>query len=192
MKNENYLLVELKNSNKVAFTMLFRNYYKDLVLFAGSILQDKNRSEDIVQNIFLKLWADRETLNIETSLKSFLLKSIKNACLDEIRHLQVVRVHESYTESVFEIDEMIDTENYVLFSDLNTKLTEALSKLPLSYKEAFEMNRFKGLKYKEIARELNVSERTIEVRVSKALVLLRKYLKDFLIANIILEFIKIL
>lgn len=192
MKNENYLLVELKNSNKVAFTMLFRNYYKDLVLFAGSILQDKNRSEDIVQNIFLKLWADRETLNIETSLKSFLLKSIKNACLDEIRHLQVVRAHESYTESVFEIDEMIDTENYVLFSDLNTKLTEALSKLPLSYKEAFEMNRFKGLKYKEIARELNVSERTIEVRVSKALVLLRKYLKDFLIANIILEFIKIL
>lgn len=179
MKNENYLLVELKNSNKVAYTMLFRNYYKDLVLFAGSILQDKNRSEDIVQNIFLKLWTDRETLNIETSLKSFLLKSIKNACLDEIRHLQVIRAHESYTESVFEIDEMIDTENYVLFSDLNTKLTEALNKLPLSYKEAYEMNRFKGLKYKEIARELNVSERTVEVRVSKALVLLRKYLKDF-------------
>ncbi len=192
MKNENYLLVELKNSNKVAYTMLFRNYYKDLVLFAGSILQDKNRSEDIVQNIFLKLWTDRETLNIETSLKSFLLKSIKNACLDEIRHLQVIRAHESYTESVFEIDEMIDTENYVLFSDLNTKLTEALNKLPLSYKEAYEMNRFKGLKYKEIARELNVSERTVEVRVSKALVLLRKYLKDFLIVNIIFEFIKIL
>jgi len=192
MKEENYLLSELKKSNEVAFTMLFRSYYTDLVQFAGHILYDKNRCEDIVQNIFLKIWSERETLSIETSLKSFLLKSVQNACLDEIRHQQVIRTHESYSESVFEIDEMIDTENYVLFSDLNEHVNLAISKLPATYREAFELNRFRGLKYREIAEKLQVSERTVEVRIGKALNLLRMYLKEYLISILVLFLLKIL
>jgi len=77
MKEENYLLVELKNGNKVAFTLIFHQYYRDLVIFAGNYLQNKERCEDIVQSVFLKLWSDREILVIEISLKSFLLKSVK-------------------------------------------------------------------------------------------------------------------
>jgi len=110
----------------------------------------------------------------------------KNACLDEIRHKQVVRDHENYSISIPDIEDSLDTENYILYSDLQFHLTKALSKLPRTYKEAFEMNRFDGLKYKEIALQLNVSERTIEVRVSKALGLLRKYLKEFFISILLL------
>ena len=193
MKNpeEIYLLEELKKGNKAAFTLLFQNYFNDLVLFAGNILRNKNQCEDIVQNIFLKLWTERSNIIIESSLKSFLLKSVKNACLDEIRHQHVVNQHESYVESVFNIDEMIDTENYILFSDLSTHLEDALTKLPPKYRESFEMNRLKGMKYKEIAEELQVSERTIEVRISKALCLLRKYLSDFFVTVSVYFLLKI-
>jgi len=69
MKEEHYLLVELKQGNKEAFSLIFQKYYKDLVLFGGSLLRDKFQCEDIVQNVFLKLWRNRETLEIETSLK---------------------------------------------------------------------------------------------------------------------------
>ncbi|MDP4240147.1 MAG: RNA polymerase sigma-70 factor [Bacteroidota bacterium] len=181
MNEEQYLLVALKQGNREAFSLLFRKYYKDLVLFGGNFLGDKVRSEDIVQTVFLKLWTDRENIEIETSLKSFLLRSVRNGCLDELRHRQVIREHESYTEIFGNVDHL-DTEHYILFSDLQAHLNVALEKLPETCREAFEMNRVEGLKYKEIAQRLDVSERTVEVRIGKAIGLLRQYLKEFFVA----------
>lgn len=189
MNEEWCLLVELKRGNKDAFSLLFQKYYKDLVLFGGNFLRDKVRCEDIVQTVFLKLWSDKETLEIETSLKSFLLKSVKNGCLDELRHKQVIREHESYTE-IFGVVDSLDTEQYILFSNLQDHLQDALDKLPEVCRVAFEMNRFEGLKYKEIAQRLEVSERTVEVRIGKAIGLLRYYLKEFFIAALALFILK--
>ncbi len=185
MKEESYLLVELKKGNKEAFTLLFHKYYKDLVLFGGNFLRDKVRCEDIVQNLFLKIWTDREEIYIESSLKSFMLRSVQNSCLDELRHRQVMHQHEIYTMAFAEAD-ALDTENYILYSDLHGHLEEALKRLPTTYREAFEMNRVDGLKYREIAEKLHVSERTIEVRIGKALSLLRNHLKDFFVILVLL------
>lgn len=186
MENDNYWLIQMSKDDNNAFSFLFRKYYRDLVLFAGSYLSNKEMSEDVVQNVFLKLWDNRKDLTIETSLKSFLLKSVQNACLDELRHQKIIRTHETYTQTFGHTDD-IDTANYILYSDLHDKLTNSLDKLPVIYREVFEMNRFDGLKYKEIAQRLNVSERTVEVRISKALALLRQYLRDFLILLFILS-----
>jgi len=177
---ERYLLTKLRKGDVEAFSFLFKSYYKDLVLFGGYFLSDRITCEDIVQSVFLKLWRDHATLDIEISLKSYLLKSVRNSCLDELRHQNIVREHVDYTLSNNLLDDM-DTENYVLYSDLSSQLTNALDKLPEDCRIAFEMNRFEGLKYKEIANRLNVSERTIEVRIGKALGLLRKYLREFFI-----------
>ncbi len=182
---EQTLLIELKKGNKLAFSELFNKYYKDLVLFGGNFLQNKTLCEDIVQNIFMKLWRDREIIEIETSLKSFLLRSVQNSCLDELRHRGVIREHESYS-MIYSVSDHIDTENYVLFSDLQSHLSDALRKLPQACREAFEMNRLEGLKYREIAEKLKVSERTIEVRIGKALSLLRSHLKEFFVTILIL------
>lgn len=171
---------ELNKGNKEVFSLLFEKYYKDLVLFAGNILQDKDSCEDIVQNIFVELWENRNILQIETSLKSFLLKSVKNGCLDELRHEKAVREHEDYVSVYKEWSDM-NTEDYVLYSNLKSHLDEALKKLPEVCRVAFVMNRFEGLKYREISDKLGVSERTVEVRIGKAIGLLRTYLKDFLI-----------
>jgi RNA polymerase sigma-70 factor (ECF subfamily) len=179
LMNERYLLDQLKQGNKEAFSLLFSAYYKNLVLFGGNFLPDRYTCEDIVQSVFLKLWRDRKVLVIESSLKSYLLNSIRNSCLDEIRHRNVMTEHESYMYASGVLYDW-DTENYVLYSDLRKHLDEALKQLPETYRKAFELNRFEGLKYREIAQKLKVSERTVEVRIGKAIELLRKYLQDFL------------
>lgn len=177
---EHNLLAGLKKGDSEAFSRVFTAWYKDLVLFGGNFLPDREMCEDIVQSVFLRLWNDRTSLVIETSLKSYLLKSVRNSCLDEIRHQDIKRQHESYTLSNSVLED-VDTDHYILYSDLRKHLQEALCKLPEVYKVAFEMNRFDGMKYKEIAAQLHVSERTVEVRIGKALELLRQYLKDFIL-----------
>lgn len=176
-QQENFLLSALRQDNKEAFSLLFQKYYTDLVLFCGNFVRDKSSCEDIVQSIFLKLWNDRKNIRIETSLKSYLLRAVRNSCFDEFRHLEIVRQYESDPDH--SVLDSYDTENYILYSDLSAHLQQALDQLPAAYREAFEMNRFEGLKYREIAVRLNVSERTVEVRVGKALEMLRKLLKDF-------------
>lgn len=178
-QQENFVLAALKQDSKEAFSLLFQTYYTDLVLFCGSFVKDKDFCEDVVQSIFLKLWHDRRTIQIETSIKSYLLKAVRNSCLDEYRHIEIVRKYE--TEHKSSVLDNYDTDNYILYSDLYTHLIRALDKIPPLYKEAFVLNRFEGLKYREIAEKLDVSERTVEVRVSKTLDLLRKQLKDFFV-----------
>ncbi|GGJ93168.1 RNA polymerase sigma-70 factor [Parabacteroides faecis] len=178
-QQEYFVMSALRQDSKEAFSLLFQTYYTDLVLFCGNFVKDKDSCEDIVQSIFLKLWNDRKNIQIEISLKSYLLKAVRNSCLDEFRHIEIVRQYETeYGSSVLD---NYDTENYILYSDLYAHLSRALEKIPDLYKEAFVLNRFEGLKYREIAEKLNVSERTVEVRVSKTLDLLRKQLKDFFV-----------
>ena len=178
-QQEYFVMSALRQDSKEAFSLLFQTYYTDLVLFCGNFIRDKDSCEDIVQSIFLKLWNDRKNIQIEISLKSYLLKAVRNSCLDEFRHIEIVRQYE--TEFGSSALDNYDTENYILYSDLYAHLSRALEKIPDLYKEAFVLNRFEGLKYREIAEKLNVSERTVEVRVSKTLDLLRKQLKDFFI-----------
>ena len=149
-----------------------------MVLFGGTYIPEKSTCEDIVQNIFLKLWNDRKTLEIENSLKSYLLKAVRNYCLDELRHRRIIDEHVAYELKSGSID--IDTtENYILYSDLCRQLKNALEQLPPQEREVFEMSRLENIKYQEIANRLNISVRTVEVRISKALKQLRILLKDF-------------
>ncbi|WP_099463641.1 MULTISPECIES: RNA polymerase sigma-70 factor [Parabacteroides] len=185
MQSELMLLAELRRGNKEAFSILFTSYYKDLVRFGGVFLSNKMVCEDIVQSVFLNLWNDRASLEITTSLKSYLLTSVRNRCMNEIQHRNIVQEHASDMMSNPVLDE-INTENYVLFSDLQTHFLLALQQVPEAFRLPFEMNRMQGMKYKDIAIRLNVSERTVEVRISKALEMLRTLLKDFLLCLVCL------
>lgn len=176
---EKELLTRMKQDDHAAFSLLFREYYKDLVFFGGSILPEKELIEDIVQNLFLKLWSDRKFLAIETSLRSYLLKAVKNSCLDELRHREIINIHQEFVLQSYN-DVGFDTDDYIFYSDLLERLNEALQKLPQNCRETFELSRLDGMKYKDIAEKQNVSVRAVEVRVSKALNLLRIYLKDIL------------
>lgn len=182
------LLAGLKENSHRSYSILFQTYYKDLVLFAGTMMRDKSTCEDIVQNIFLKLWNERDALEIETSLKSYLLRAVRNSCIDFIRHKKIV---DNYANAIFALDSDYATENYVLHSDLNRHLQKAILRLPEKQREAFVLSRFQDMKYKEIAKKLNIAERTVEDRISKALSQLRLELKDFLLLVIIFFFLRL-
>ncbi len=173
------LIEKLKSGDPGSFSDIFSAYYKDLVFFAYSFTHELSSAEDIVQDTFVKLWDDHEKLNVTVSLKSILLKTIQNKCIDWHRHRKIVNNSSTYIIDNSPLYEY-DTDNYILRSELEEIIEKAIAILPEKFKETFEMNRFEGLKYQEIATKLNVSVRTIEVRISKALELLRRSLIDFL------------
>jgi len=177
---EKILLEKLQKGDQTAFSSIFTHYYRDMVLFGGNFLADKKACEDVVQSIFLKLWNDRDVIQIDTYLKSYLLTAVRNGCLNEIRRKG--SDHEDLSAADMELNEITseyDTNNYMLYSDLNQHLERALNKLSPAIKETFLLNKFEGLRYKEIAARLHVSERTIEVRIAAAIKFLRSYLKEF-------------
>lgn len=175
---EKVLITKLKAGDYQAFSNIFTAYYKDLVIFSMRYTRDLAPAEEIVQDTYLKLWEIRETLTIKISLKAMLLKIVQNKCLDWCRHRKVKQVH---YESVMKNSSILnyDTENYLLCSEIQEQIDIALGRMPEELSEAFRMSRHKGLKFCEIADLLGVSVRTIEVRIGKALRLLRNSLRDY-------------
>lgn len=176
---EQYLVARLNIGDADAFSEIFSAYYKDLVLFSFSIIKDMANSEEIAQDIFVKLWQDQEKLEIKISLKSLLLKQTQNRCIDWLRHKKTINKHTEYLVNELQIFDN-DCDSYLLWSELNASVESAMSRMPENLKKAFEMHRNEGLRYKEIADSLSVSLRTVEFRMSKALEFLRYELKDFL------------
>lgn len=182
---ERVLLGKLKKDDQSAFSVVFTQYYSDLVRFSFKFTNDLNISEEIVQDVFLRLWENRSSLEIHTSLKSYLLKNVQNRSIDSLRHTGITNQYVSMVLNNV-IATQNDTENYVFFSELQANYNNALKKIPVQYADVFRMSRMEGLKYQEIAHMLGVSVRTVEVRLSKALVILREELKDFLLLYLII------
>ena len=173
---EQILLGKLADGDTGVFTSIFEAYYKDLVMFAFTFTKNSDNAEEIVQEVFVRLWEKRSDLRQQGSLKSYLLKSIQNLCIDEIRHQ---KVRDDYAGDK-EIQQLYtnDTEDYILYTDLQNRLDDLLAQMPDEMAQTFRMNRFDGLKYQEIAQQLNVSLRTVESRIGKALQILRQGLKN--------------
>jgi len=182
---EKALISRVKDGDTSAFTVIFTGYYKDLVMFATRFTHNINDAEEIIQDIFVRFWEEREYVNITVSLKSFLLKTVQNKCIDWLRHNKVAGIHNDYILAG-STQMQYDTDNYVLFSELQEQIDSSLARLPEEISEAFRMNRYKGLKYHEIAKVMGVSVRTVEVRIGKALNILRNNLKDYLLTIAIL------
>ncbi len=173
------MLNKLVSGDRYAFSVIFSTYYRDLVMFAISKVRDADTAEEIVQDTFVKIWEERGNLQITTSLKSYMLRSVQNRCIDWYRHKKVQQAHIDEVSSNPELF-VSDADSYLFRSELEGRIKKILTLIPSDCSDAFRMNREEGLKYSEIAEKLNVSVRTIEVRISKALHLLREHLKDYL------------
>lgn len=183
--DEKILIEKLKANNTSAFTAIFTKYYHDLVRFSYCFTKNADSAEELVQDVFLKLWENRETLLIHSSLKSYLLKAVQNSSLDWLRHQ---KIQNDYSTQVKDYPTLSanDTENYVLLTELESDFEKALNKIPAEYAGVFRMSRMEAMSYLEIAEKLGVSVRTIEVRMGKALNQLRLELKDYLFIGFIL------
>ena len=162
-------------SDPVQFEMAYKQYFASLVGFAYQYVEDSDTSEDIVQEMFGKLWDKSEKVDIRTNLKSYLFGAVRNACLNYLRHQKVVASHESEAG-----DQRVHQMNFLEMDELQGKVEEALAQLPEKRRQIFELSRFQEKKYHEIAEELNVSIKTVETQMSRALKVMREVLGSYI------------
>jgi RNA polymerase sigma-70 factor (ECF subfamily) len=161
------------------FERLFTKYYGPLCNHAEKILKDMDAAEDLVQEFFYQFWKNRETFSPKLSLNAYLYQSIRNNALHYLEHLAV---RKRYAEQVF--SEAQNLEPFQLQSDVEltdmSKIIDAtMQQMPERCCRIFRMNRFEGKKYREIAAIMDISVKTVEADMGKALQLFRKSLKEY-------------
>ena len=181
MKNSSNNIHQLFDNNfDDNVDQLFNEYYGDLCRKAFRILNNKVISEDIVQDVFLKLWENRKKIHIQTSLKAYLSRMVFNESISYLRknkelidfsdNIEIEDIHSNFT------DEKIDQ------NELKGIIDNAINKLPPACKTIFLLSRFDKLTYKQIAEKLDISIKTVENQMGKALKILRKTIRyDFVL-----------
>jgi RNA polymerase sigma-70 factor (ECF subfamily) len=159
------------------FESLFRSSYVSLVKYSKKLIKDQDTAEEIVQDLFFRLWQDREIINIESSLNGYLFRAVHNRCLHYFEHLKVVERHaQEMTSETFDTPE--DPADVLQYKELQAKVARILERLPERCGKIFMMNRFEGFKYSEIAEKLSVSVKTVEANMGKALKEFRRELTE--------------
>lgn len=176
---EKYLIAGLRNKDKTVFDFIFNYYYSGLCAYSLRYISEKETVEDIVQDFFVSLWLKNSQIIITGSIKSYLFTSVKNRCFDYLKHY---KVEERFSKNILQSVDDSEENNFDLYveTELREAISAGLEKLQPRCREIFEMSRFKGMKNQEIAEQLNISKRTVELQISLALKTLRLELKDFL------------
>ena len=171
------LYLKLKEGDERAFKALFEKYYAFLCHFASQFLNDSEMAEEIVQELFVRIWEKRESLTIETSVKHYFFKSVKNQCLNQLQHQKIKLRYAGKVKETSHQD--IDPSQNYIEVDLFERIEKSIDSMPKKRQEIFRLSREQGLKYKEIAEQLNISIKTVEAQMGLALKYLREELKDF-------------
>ena len=176
---------ELKEGDITAFEMFFKTYYQPLCNYAYTFIQDRDEAEEIVQSAFLSVWEKRDTLDIKTSLKSYLYTMVRNTSLNVIKH---EKIKQKYVGEAMAVEDRSHegVAQAVLSSELEDRIQMAMGVLPEQCRLVFKLSRFEELKYAEIAEQLDISIKTVENHMGKALKIMREQLKDYLPLLIVL------
>ncbi len=177
MIRETEIIGRIRQGDIREFETLFRSSYASLVKYAGTLIKDKDTAEEIVQDLFFRLWQNKENLKIESSLNGYLFRSVHNKCLHHIEHMKVVEKHAR--EMINEPDQNDENPSEILeYGELQEKIARILERLPERCGQIFCMNRFDGMKYTEIAEKLSISVKTVEANMGKALKEFRRALAE--------------
>ncbi len=177
--DETIWLTALRTGDEAIFDAIFKRYYEPLCRYACKMSGgDIDEAEDIVQQGFVKLWDRRTTLQVEISIKSYLYKTVHNACLNRLRHEKIKVKYQTFKSR--QLDTQHETQDQSS-RELLDRLRTALQTLPPQCRQIFELSRFEELKYREIADQLNLSIKTVETQMGKALRLMRTQLADYLV-----------
>jgi RNA polymerase sigma-70 factor (ECF subfamily) len=177
MSKDSEIAGRIRKGDKTEFESLFRSSYVSLVRYARTLIKDQDTAEEIVQDLFVRLWQEKEKIKIESSLNGYLFRAVHNKCLHYIEHIKVVERHAGTVISG-QADPADDPSEILHYKDLQLKIARILERLPERCGKIFCMSRFEGLKYSEIAEKLSVSVKTVEASMGIALKEFRKELKE--------------
>ncbi|MDR3061656.1 MAG: RNA polymerase sigma-70 factor [Dysgonamonadaceae bacterium] len=173
---------------------LFLRFYPELCVYAESFISNRFIAEDLVQNVFVNIWIKKDELIFEKALSSYLYRSVHNACIQHLRHIQIINRNDAHIRAKLEEGELIDVSIINLSldpaerSEILSLYEKAIDLLSGTTKEIFLMSREKGMKNQEIAKRLNLSVKSIEYHISRALNIFRKVFKDYLTVLLVLFF----
>jgi RNA polymerase sigma-70 factor (ECF subfamily) len=172
-------LVKLKNADEQKFIeFLFKSFYSPLCKAVYKIVRDTDACEDIVQEVFYKVWRNRDALDLSKSVKSYLYRSAINTALNYLEK-QKRNVELDENEVIGTKLSANTTEDILNSSELEQKINSAINELPSRCKTVFMMSRFEEMSYQEIADTLEVTVKAVEKQMSKALQILREALKMY-------------
>jgi len=168
---------KIRRGEVEAFTVLFRKYYEPLYQFAGYFVDDPQTAENIVQDVFVKIWTNREKLFIQSSPRSYLYKAVKNHAFNFLRR-------EKSMVSTSELSEYRDQqykspEDELINKEFYEAVHQSIEKLPPKCRQIYVMKRYDNLSYTEIAEILGISINTVKTQMKRAIKYLRKQLANF-------------
>lgn len=175
--NDTNLFIRIQSGEEEAFKDLFLKYYAPLCEYASQYIRD-TEAEEVVGDLMLFIWENKDFIAINTSVKSYLFTAIKHRCLNAIKKNVY---HEQVHSIIYEkIKDQFEDPDYYIINELSLKINKAISELPEKYRETFEKSRFGEQTNAEIAQELGVSIKTVEYRITQTLKALRLKLNEYL------------
>lgn len=176
---DNELLTLLRRGEISTFVDMYTTYFDSLLNYADRLLNDMETARDVVQQVYYKMWENRNSLNISLSVKAYLFKSVYHGCLNTLAHQKNIQKYEQEQLSDVYFSTIIqspEAEIALWQSDIEQAIQDAIATLPEKCREVFVMSKIEGLKNREIAEKLNISEKTVERHMSIALRKLREKL----------------
>ena len=179
--NDNELKVlidKMKGGDRESFNKVFRRYYVPLTRFCVRFVGDGDQAAEIVQDLFVKVWTNREKLVLTSSFESYMLRSVRNSAITFINR---ERAHTDANERVYtDESDANDPSETLQSNNLEASYQKVLASMPEKRREVFLASRFDGLKYAEIATKMGLSQKTVEAHMSAAIKQLREGLKEYL------------
>lgn len=188
LNSDEKLMKEIKADNMFAFDMLYKKYSKRLYKFSFSILKSQEESENIVQDVFLHLWENRNKIEKDSSIQYYIFTIAYNSSISIIRKKALESQFIEYLKSIQDLSqESVNVE--IEYNELTKKLDDIINHLPDRQREVYLLHKKEGLKYQEIAERLNISVNTIENHMSRALKTIREKLGSYSIVAILIWYL---
>jgi RNA polymerase sigma-70 factor (ECF subfamily) len=172
----------IKQGSQKAFERLFKDYFKSLHAYAYTFLKDDEQAEEVVQNVFCRVWEKRDQLKTDGSIKAYLYRAVHNESLNYLKHQKVRAGFGVYYADEMEQNAGGDepASKKLMAAELQRHIEKAMSELPEQCRIIFQLSRFEQLKYQQIADQMGLSIKTIENQMGKALRVMRQKLAEFL------------
>ncbi len=180
------LLIRLRTGDEAAFREIYQRYWKKLYTIARRKIESLDAVEELVQDIFLKVWERRRELRVER-LDAYLFTAVRYAT---INHIKSTLVHEKYANYAYAHlpEASSTTEEQMDLDELIEEVEKQVNGLPEKTRQIFRLNRLEYLSIKEVSAQLNVPERTVEYHLSQAIKSLRIYFRDYIMTGLLLAF----